>query len=143
MLFDFLGKIARFAKENFEPWEDLPIEDLEQWFLQSYIDGTIIPILVGDEVIAVYEYWLVTEDYVRKLKEAEGSDLPIPTPEERKGTIVFFPVGISGRDYLGKGYGLTKIGTKHIRKRFPDKPGFYRWMLKGNRLRFIRFKEDE
>ena len=143
MLFDFLGKIAGFAKENFEPWEDLDIEDLEQWFLQSYIEGTLLPILVGDEVVAVYEYWQVTEEYIQKAKDAEGSDLPIPTKEEREGTILFFPVGIVGKDYLGKGFGLTKIGVKHIHKRFPDKPGFYRWMLKGNRIRFIRFKEDE
>lgn len=138
---DFLDRCAWFVYEHYKPWESLSVEDIAAWLMPSYLDGTLVPFIVGPEMIALYEYWLITDEYLLKLEAAQGNELPLPSREERHGKIPFFPVTVIHQNYVGKGYGITRIATEvAIKTLFPDADGLYRWVLKGNRLGYLPFR---
>lgn len=140
---EFLDKCAEFVQTNYEPWCGLSKEDIAKWLFPSYIDGTLVPFIVGAEMIALYEYWLITSDYLKRLEDAQGGAMPVPSLADRHGTIPFFPITVIHRKYVGKGYGITRLATEVAMNLFPDADGLYRWVLKGNRLGYLPFRRDK
>ena len=43
----FLKAIAKFTHENYDLWQDMPIDDIALWFLRSYKEGTLLPVMIG------------------------------------------------------------------------------------------------
>ena len=139
----FLKAIAKFTHENYDLWQDMPIDDIALWFLRSYKEGTLLPVMIGvgerAEMIMLSEYWTVTPNYIRKLRQASGKDLPLPGEGEREGELIFFPVTIINKKYVGK-VTFRKMLEEKFRSDYPEITGVYRWVLKDQRCRFMPFK---
>jgi hypothetical protein len=139
----FLRTVAGFVKENYDPWESWHEDDIAAWFLRSARDNTIIMEITGGTINAIHEYWTITPQYERILRSLRGEDFPMPQNGDREGDIIFFPMAIYSKKAREKGlvHNVSRLVQSELQERFPEAPGYLRWVLKNQRARFVPFKK--
>lgn len=145
--FTLLYEMVRFVKENYEPFKDVHEDDLALMMYTSYEEGTIMPIITGSGpsmgIVACYEYWKVTQEYLDKLGATEGQTMPVPSNGERSGDILFCPILVLSNRLRGKAFNLTRLALSQLEHEYPDAPGIYRWVLKEQKLHYMPFNSKE
>ena len=144
---EFLNDIAEFVKDHYDPWLNVPRDDISLWLMRTYQEGTFIPIISGSgnkgEIIAFYEYWLIKQSYVDRMKKNTGQEFIMPDDGERDGDILFIPIAVIHSDYRDKTFSLSRIVQQKFMEEFPNAPGLYRWVLKDQRLRFMPWRRKD
>lgn len=139
MIPEILRDMAKFVKENYEPWKELAEDDIMLYLTDSFNKGTLMTLVGGfgktTEIIAVYQYWMVTRDYVRRARFSSNG-LPTPTSTERKGDIMFFPIMVIGESY--RDAKITRMINRKIWKDFPEIEGYYRYVLGSGAVKFTK-----
>ena len=143
MIPEILRDMAQFIKDNYEPWIDLPTDDILIYLTDSFHNGTLMPLVGGfgptTEIIAVYQYWMVTRGYVRRARFSNNG-LPTPTKDERDGDIMLFPITVINERY--RDAKVTQLMNRKIWADFPDIEGYYRFVLRNGNIKFTkRFEE--
>ncbi len=145
--YSLLNDIARFVKHNYEPFMEVSEEDIALMLVPSYDTGTFFPIIAGSgpnaDLIAFYEYWTITSEYLERLANANGDGLPLPTQGDRDGDILFCPIAVISQEFRGKAFNLTRIALAKLQQEYPEADGLYRWVLKEQKLHHIPFKRKE
>ena len=95
-------------------------------------------------MVAFYEYWLITDEYLKKLDDSSksGGGFIVPELEDRRGIIPFAPLAVIHKDFLGRGFGLARILAEDLSLRNPEYSGIYRWVLNEGRLGYIPFRKE-
>ena len=143
MIPEILRDMATFIKENYEPWKELPEDDILIYLTDSFQEGTLVPLVGGfgelTEIIAVYQYWRVTRGYVRRARFSDNG-LPTPTIDERRGDIMLFPITVIGEKF--RDCKITQLMNRKIWADFPEIEGYYRYVLRNGSIKFTkRFEE--
>lgn len=139
----FLKSAARFTKENYAPWKDLHEDDTVLWLLDSWKKQLIFPLLIGSidhtEIVALYQFWLVSTEYIRSARNNRSGILDIPSASEQ-GKELFCPLSIVGEKWQDKGFRISWIINQKVGTQFPSAEGYHRWVLKSQRVKFIKFR---
>lgn len=139
----FLKHAAFFIKENYEPWKDLHEDDMVLWLLDSWNSELIFPMVVGThdqtEIIALYQFWMVSPNYLRKVKDQRGVALEIPNFKEG-GDKLFCPLSVIGEKWQDPRYKVSWMINQKVGDTFPEHDGYHRWVLQNQRVKFIKFR---
>ncbi len=136
---------TKFVKDNYTPFKSMKEVDILNYLTPSWADGTFSFVMVRDRMVAFYEYWLITDEYLKKLDNASkaGEGFIVPELEDRRGIIPFAPLAVIHKDFLGRGFGLTRIVAEDLSLRNPEYSGIYRWVLNEGRLGYIPFRKED
>jgi len=139
----FLKSAATFVKDNYEPWKDLHEDDTVLWLLDSWKKRLIFPLLVGSqectEIIALYQFWQVSPDYIRRIKFSTLTELQLPGSNDG-GQELFCPLAVVGEKWRNTGLRHSWIINQKVGAQFPKMTGYHRWVLKSQRVKFIKFR---
>jgi len=139
----FLKSAAHFIKENYEPWKDLHEDDTVLWLIDSWKKGLIIPLLVGSldhtEIVAIYQFWQVSPDYIKTVKDGRNKMLKLPGKFDL-GNELFCPLAVVGENWKDKGLRHSWTINQKVGAQFPSADGYHRWVLQSQRVKFIKFR---
>jgi hypothetical protein len=142
MIPEILRDMATFIKDNYEPWKELPEDNILLYLTNSFKEGTLIPLIGGfgekTEILAVFQYWNVTRDYIRRARFSTNG-LPTPTQSERSGDIMLFPITVISERFADAK--ITQLLNRKIWADYPDIEGYYRYVLRNGSIRFVKRTE--
>lgn len=137
---------AKFIHQNYAPFADWHEDDVDMYILPSVLAGTVLGVDVAGELVAIGEYWRITPKYLKLIRNIRTNDdwlNYLPSEEDRSGdgSIIFFPLAVYKQGWENCNGILTKLIAEKVKRLYPDVDGYWRWVLKDERAKFIKFKK--